>query len=249
LSPDILRKSRLEPMLAFQNVNTQMVNPFGDKFLDRREAGRQLALRLANFGGRDDVIVLGLPRGGVPVAFEVAQGLGARLDILVVRKLGVPGHEELAMGAIAADGVRVLNTDVLRMLSNVDGILAKVTAVEQRECERREKEYRVGRPAIELAGKSAILVDDGLATGASMRAAIGGARKRGATRIIVAAPVGAKETCASLSEEADEVVCLIQPADFFAVGKFYTDFSQTTGEEVRGLLAIADACWRARAEP
>jgi putative phosphoribosyl transferase len=225
-------------------VNIQIADPFDGKFPDRREAGRQLARRLASFGGGDDIIVLGLPRGGVPVAFEVAQGLRARLDVFVVRKLGAPGHEELAMGAIAADGVRVLNPDVLRMLPNADGILARVTAVEQRECERREKEYRGGRPAFDLGGKSVILVDDGFATGASMRAAIAGARKRGAARIIVAAPVGAQKTCATLSEEADHVLCLIQPANFFAVGKFYADFSQTTDAEVRALLAIADAGWR-----
>jgi predicted phosphoribosyltransferase len=225
-------------------VNIHIADPFDGKFPDRREAGRRLARRLVNFGDRDDVIVLGLPRGGVPVAFEVARELGARLDVFVVRKLGVPGHEELAMGAIAADGVRVLNPDVLRKLPDTEGILARITGIEQRECERREKEYRGGRLAFDLRGKSVILVDDGFATGASMRAAIAGARKRGAARIIAAAPVGARETCAALSEEADDVLCLIQPADFFAVGKFYANFSQTTDEEVRGLLAIADAGWQ-----
>ena len=215
------------------------MDPFGGRFADRRDAGCRLARRLSGFGGRDDVIVLALPRGGVPVAFEVAQGLGAPLDVIVVRKLGVPGHEELAMGAITPDGVRVLNRDVLRMLPDPDGTLAKVTAVEQRECERREKEYRNGRPALDLRENTVILVDDGFATGASMRAAVAGARKRGAARIVVAAPVGARETCADLGSEADEVLCLIRPPDFFAVGQFYGDFSQTTDEEVRELLARA----------
>jgi len=217
-------------------VNVQTPDQFDGGFADRREAGRQLARQLSRFAGRDDVIVLALPRGGVPVAFEVAQGLGAPLDVFVVRKLGVPGHEELAMGAIAADGVRVLNPDVLRMVPRAEEILARVTAVEQRECERREQEYRAGRPALDLRGKTAILVDDGFATGASMRAAVAVARKRGAARIIAAAPVGARETCAELGREADEVVCLIQPREFFAVGEYYVDFSQTSDEEVRGLL-------------
>jgi len=220
-------------------VSVQTSNQFGDHFADRREAGRRLVCRLSTFCGRDDVIVLGLPRGGVPVAFEVARGLGALLDVFVVRKLGVPGQEELAMGAITPDGVRVLNPKVLRRLPDAEGILAKVTAIEQRECERREKEYRDGRPASDLRGKTVILVDDGLATGATMRAAIGGARQRGAARIVVAAPVGARETCAHLGGEADEVFCLIQPQDFLAVGQYYGDFSQTTDEEVRDLLARA----------
>jgi predicted phosphoribosyltransferase len=173
------------------------------------------------------------------VAFEVAQGLSAPLDVFVVRKLGVPGQEELAMGAIAADGVRVLNPKVLRMLPDTVRILAAVTATEQRECERREREYRDDRPAIELSGKTVILVDDGFATGASMRAAVAVAKRRGAARIIVAAPVGARETCADLGREADEVVCLAQPPDFFAVGQYYADFSQTADEEVRALLTRA----------
>jgi putative phosphoribosyl transferase len=226
-------------MPALQTMNPQTSNQFGEHFADRREAGRRLARQLSIFGGRDDVIVLGLPRGGVPVAFEVAWGLGAPLDVFVVRKLGVPGQEELAMGAITPDGVRVLNPKVLRGLPDAEGIVAKVTAIEQRECERREKEYRDGRPAIDLRGKTVILVDDGFATGATMRAAVAGARKRGAARVVVAAPVGARETCAHLGGEADEVVCLIQPQDFRAVGQYYDDFSQTADEEVRDLLTRA----------
>ena len=234
--PGDLRAFCLETIPASKPVNVQTPDRFDGGFADRREAGRQLERQLSRFAGRDDVIVLALPRGGVPVAFEVAQGLGAPLDVFVVRKLVVPGHEELAMGAIAADGVRVLNQDVLRMVPRAEEILARVTAVEQRECERREQEYRAGRPALDLRGKTAILVDDGFATGASMRAAVAVARKRGAARIIAAAPVGARETCAELGREADEVVCLIQPREFFAVGEYYVDFSQTSDEEVRGLL-------------
>jgi putative phosphoribosyl transferase len=226
-----------EKMPALQSVNAQ--DPFGGQFSNRREAGRQLARQLSSFAGRDNVIVLGLPRGGVPVAFEVALALGAPLDVIIVRKLGVPGHEELAMGAIAAGGVRVLNREVLRLLPDAEGVLAKVSAIEQCECERREKEYRDGRPALELRGKTVILVDDGFATGATMRAAVAGARIRGAARIVVAAPVGARETCAVLGREADRVLCLIEPPDFFAVGQFFGDFSQTTGEEVRDLLTRA----------
>jgi putative phosphoribosyl transferase len=237
--PDDPRALCLETFPALKPVNVQPPNPFDGGFADRREAGRQLARRLSSFAERGDVIVLALPRGGVPVAFEVAQGLGAPLDVFVVRKLGVPGHEELAMGAIAADGVRVLNPDVLRMLPHAEGILAGVTAVEQCECERREKEYRDGRPALDLRGKTAILVDDGFATGASMRAAVALAKKSGAARIIAAAPVGARETCADLGREAHEVLCLIQPREFFAVGEYYADFSQTPDEEVRALLEQA----------
>ena len=224
-----------------KTVNAQNTDASGWCFSDRREAGRQLGRKLLCFAGRDDVIVLALPRGGVPVAFEIAQAIGASLDVLVVRKLGAPGQEELAMGAIASDGVRVLNPEVLRMLPNAIRALAKVTAVEQRECERREKDYREGRPALDLRGKTAILVDDGFATGASMRAAVAAARKRGAARIVVAAPVGARATREILEREADEALCLIQPADFFAVGKFYADFSETGDAEVRALLTQAKA--------
>jgi putative phosphoribosyl transferase len=223
-------------------VIARTTDPSSGQFKDRRDAGRQLARRLSDFAGRNNLIVLGLPRGGVPVAFEVAQALGAPLDVFIVRKLGVPGHEELAMGAITADGVQVLNWEILRMLPDADAVLARVAGVERCECERREKEYRAGRPALDLTGRTVVLVDDGFATGATMRAAVAGARARGVARIIVAAPVGARETCQALAREADEVVCLIGPPEFFAVGQFYVDFSQTPDEEVRGLLIQAAAC-------
>jgi putative phosphoribosyl transferase len=217
-------------------VKAQTTDQFEEQFTDRRDAGRQLARRLVDFAGRDDVIVLGLPRGGVPVAFEVAHALGAPLDIFTVRKLGMPGHEELAIGAIAPCGVRVINREVLQRLPGAERILDEITEDEQRECERREKVYREGRPALALKGKTVILVDDGIATGASMRAAVAGVRKMDVARIVVAAPAGAPETCEELIREANEVFCLIQPTDFFAVGEFYADFPQTSDEEVRALL-------------
>jgi putative phosphoribosyl transferase len=210
-------------------------------FRNRTDAGRQLAERLTAYAGREDVIVLGLPRGGVPVAFEVAMRLGVPLDVFIVRKLGVPGYEELAMGAIASGGVRVLNLDVVRQLSNANAIIEAVTARETGEMERREREYRDGRPAPELRGKTAILVDDGLATGATMRAAVAALKQRGVAKIVVAVPVGAPETCAEFQDEVDEAVCASAPEFFRAVGQYYDDFSQTTDDEVRELLATAVA--------
>src|SRR5881628_2919080 len=208
-------------------------------FANRTEAGRLLAKKLVKYAGRDDVIVLGLPRGGVPVAFEVAQRLGAPLDVFIVRKLGVPGFEELAVGAIASGGVRVLNEDVMRALPNADQIIEDVTAKEMAEVERREQSYRDGRPAPELRDRVAILVDDGLATGATMRAAIKALRQRGAAKIVVAVPVGPPDTCREFEDEADEVICASAPEFFQAVGQYYEDFSQTSDEEVRELLARA----------
>jgi predicted phosphoribosyltransferase len=210
-------------------------------FHDRRDAGRQLAARLTDYAGRSDVLVLALPRGGVPVAFEVAQALGAPLDVFLVRKLGVPGREELAMGAIASGGVRVLNDDVVRVLDIPDEVIDAVAAEEQQELERREREYRDGRPAPDVRGRAVILVDDGLATGSTMRAAVAALRRRGPARIIVAVPVGAAETCAALAEEADEAVCAYEPEHFAAVGLWYDNFTQTTDDEVRALLAAAAA--------
>ena len=210
-------------------------------FRDRREAGRVLTEHLRAYAGRDDVIVLALPRGGVPVGDEVARALGAPLDVFLVRKLGVPGYEELAMGAIASGGVRVLNDDVVRQLPNAAALIEAVTAQETRELERRELEYRDGRPAPELRGKTVIVVDDGLATGATMRTAVAALRQRGVAKIVVAVPVGAPETRAEFEEEVDETVCAITPGFFRAVGQFYEDFSQTTDEEVRELLARAAA--------
>src|SRR6059036_2588262 len=171
-------------------------------FSNRTEAGRLLAEKLLKYAGRADVIVLGLPRGGVPVAFEVAQRLGTPFDVFIVRKLGVPGFEELAVGAIASGGVRVLNEDVMRAIPNVDEVIESVTAKETAELERREQSYRDGRPAPELRDRVVILVDDGLATGATMRAAVAALRQRGVAKIVVAAPVGAPETCRELEQEA-----------------------------------------------
>jgi len=208
-------------------------------FPNRTEAGRQLAEKLIKYAGRADVIVLGLPRGGVPVAFEVAQRLGVPLDVFLVRKLGVPGFEELAVGAIASGGVRVLNEDVMRAIPNADEVIETVTARETAELERREQSYRDGRPAPELRDRVVILVDDGLATGATMRAAVKALRQRGVAKIVVAVPVGPPDTCREFEDEADETICASAPEFFQAVGQYYEDFSQTSDEEVRELLARA----------
>ena len=206
-------------------------------FSDRAEAGRRLGESLHSYRGRSDVIVLGLPRGGVPVAYEVAQSLQLPLDVFVVRKLGVPGYEELGMGAIASGNVSVLNQDVLRSLENAEANLEKVMAQEKLELERRETQYRLGQPFPLIRGQTVILVDDGLATGATMRAAALALKKQGAAKIVVAVPVGALETCRELSTQADEVICLIAPPYFHGVGQFYEDFSQTSDHEVQQLLA------------
>jgi predicted phosphoribosyltransferase len=208
-------------------------------FPNRTEAGRLLAKKLVKYAGRDDVIVLGLPRGGVPVAFEVARRLGAPLDVFIVRKLGVPGFEELAVGAIASGGVRVLNEDVMRALPNADELIESVTERETVELDRREQTYRNGRAAPELRDRVVILVDDGLATGATMRAAVKALRQRGVARIVVAVPVGPPDTCREFEDAADETVCASMPEFFQAVGQYYEDFSQTSDEEVRELLARA----------
>jgi len=208
-------------------------------FQDRTDAGRQLADELLSYARRDDVIILGLPRGGVPVAFEVAQRLRVPLDVFVVRKLGVPGHEELAMGAIAPGGVRVLNEDVLHIIPDAQAIVEMVTAIEREELERRERSYRSDRPPPDLKDHTVILIDDGLATGATMRAAVAALRQQGAAKIIVAVPVGAPSTCQDLKSGADEVICLQTPATFIGVGQYYADFSQTTDEEVRELLTAS----------
>jgi putative phosphoribosyl transferase len=210
-------------------------------FRDRREAGRVLAEQLRHYAGRADVIVLGLPRGGVPVAFEVARELRAPLEVFIVRKLGVPGYEELAMGAIASGGVRVLNDEVVRQLPQSERIIEGVTAAEMRELERREAEYRDGRAAPILREKTVILVDDGLATGATMRAAVMSLKRHEVASIVVGVPVAAPDTCAEFRDEVDEIVCAATPASFRGVGQFYQDFSQTTDEEVRELLARAAA--------
>ena len=207
-------------------------------FEDRREAGIALAAALEPYRGRDDVVVLALPRGGVPVAFEVAQALGAPLDVFVVRKLGMPGQPEFAIGAIASGGVRVLTQDV-----QVYGVsqeqIDDITSRELTELRRREREYRGGRPPLEVGGRTVILVDDGLATGASMRAAVGAVRARRPARVVVAVPVGAPSTCHEFMDVSDDVVCARTPEPFAAVGLWYRDFSQTTDDEVKRLLAEA----------
>jgi putative phosphoribosyl transferase len=208
-------------------------------FRDRAEAGQELAAKLRAHADRSDVLVLALPRGGVPVAFEVARALHAPMDIFLVRKLGVPGHEELAMGAIATGGVRALNEDVVRALQITEDELDAVAAEQQEELERRERAYRGERPAPNVRGRTVILVDDGLATGSTMRAAVAALRQQQPARIIVAVPVGAAETCAELHAEADETVCARTPTPFYSVGLWYDNFSQTTDEEVRDLLERA----------
>ena len=205
-------------------------------FADRVEAGQVLAARLAAYRDRDDVLVLGLPRGGVPVASEVARALKVPFDVFVVRKLGVPGHEELAMGAIASGGVRQINHDVVDALGIPANVIDAVAAREQRELERREHAYRGQRPPLALVNKTIILVDDGLATGSTMRAAIMAARQQQPARVIVAAPVGAVSACADLATEADDVVCVRTPEPFVAVGMWYRDFTPTSDHEVRSLL-------------
>jgi len=208
-------------------------------FHDRTDAGRQLADKLRRYAGRADVIVLALPRGGVPVGFEVAQALGAPLDVFMVRKLGVPGHEELAMGAIATGGIRVLNEEIVAQLCISKEALDAAAEREQRELRRRELAYRDDRPAPDVRGRIVILVDDGLATGSMMRAAVAALRKLEAGWIVVAVPVGAGDTCDVLRSEADDVVCVAQPEPFYAVGAWYGDFSQTSDEEVCELLREA----------
>jgi predicted phosphoribosyltransferase len=208
-------------------------------FRDRREAGRFLARKLTEYADRPDVLVLALPRGGVPVAFEVAQALHAPLDVFLVRKIGLPGHEELAMGAIASGGVRVLNNDVVRALGIPEDVIETVAAAEQQELERRERIYRGDRPPPDVRGRAVILVDDGLATGSTMRAAVAALRRQGPARIVVAVPVGARESCAEFECEADDVICARTPEPFYAVGLWYGDFSQTTDEEVHDLLERA----------
>jgi predicted phosphoribosyltransferase len=208
-------------------------------FADRVEGGRALGAALAGYAGRADVVVLGLPRGGVPVAAEVARALGAPLDALLVRKLGAPGQPELAVGAIAEDGVTLVNEDILASLGLDRSAIDRAIAVERPELERRLGAYRSGRPGVEVAGRTAILVDDGLATGASMEAACRTLAARGVARLVVAVPVAAAEACQRLRAFADEVVAVAVPTPFWAVGAWYRDFSQTTDEEVVDTLAAA----------
>lgn len=209
------------------------------RFSDRSAAGRLLAERLSGYAGRPDVLVLALPRGGVPVGYEIARMLAVPLDVLVVRKLGVPGHEELAMGAIATGGVRLLNQQAIAALGISPEAVLAVDRREQSELERREKSYRGTRPPLNVAGKTVILVDDGIATGSTMQAAIGSLRHRGVRRLVVASPVAPASVVATLSHVADEVTCVLTPEDFGGVGWWYDDFSQTGDGEVHRLLDAA----------
>ncbi len=205
-------------------------------FRDRVEAGRILATKLSAYKNRPGVLVLGLPRGGIPVAYEVAQELGAPLDVFLVRKLGLPGHEELAMGAIASGGVQVLNADVVNLFRVPLDVIDHIAAREQAELNRREQAYRQGRPAPVIEGRTVILVDDGLATGSTMRAAVAAVRQKAPERIVVAVPVAAPSTCDEFRDEVDEVICAETPEPFHAVGLWYEDFTQTTDAEIRELL-------------
>jgi predicted phosphoribosyltransferase len=206
------------------------------RFRDRREAGKLLAQKLLHYANHPDVLILALPRGGVPVAYEVALALNAPMDVFIVRKLGLPGHEELAIGAIASGGVRILNQDIIRALNIPEEVIEHVAQRELRELQRRERLYRGDRPMPEIRDGTVILVDDGLATGASMRAAVAALRTQNAKRIVVAVPTAAPETCADFETEVEEVVCAITPEPFLGVGRWYEDFSQTTDEGVRLFL-------------
>jgi putative phosphoribosyl transferase len=208
------------------------------KFRDRTEAGKMLAKRLTTYVNRQDVLLLGLPRGGVPVAFEIAKALNAPLDVCLVRKLGVLGHQELAMGAIASGGVRVLNDDVVNSWGISLQTIDEVAARELRELQRRDRVYRGDQPPPEVKNRTIILVDDGIATGSTMRAAIAILQKQQPQQIIVAVPVAPPTTCEQLRREVDQVVCLIMPESLYAIGLWYEDFSQTTDAQVRDLLAI-----------
>jgi putative phosphoribosyl transferase len=211
------------------------------RYRDRADAGRQLAAALWPLRNRPDIVVLALPRGGVPVGYEVASAFGAPLDVFLVRKLGVPGYSELAMGAIASGGSRILNDDVIRSFGVDHAALAAVEREEQRELERRERQYRDGRPLTPLAGRCVVLIDDGLATGATMRAAVQAVKTHSPAEVIVAVPVGSPGTCRDMEAIADRVVCARHPDDFAAVGQWYDDFRQTTDAEVHDLLTRGSA--------
>jgi putative phosphoribosyl transferase len=218
------------------SVSSSVQSAAGMRFRDRAHAGRVLARALLAYAGRDDVVVLALPRGGVPVAAELARALGVHLDVFVVRKLGLPGHEELAMGAVAPGGVLVLDHRLVRGLGIPDEVLQETVEKELRELERREAAYRAGRPPLDLEGRTVILVDDGLATGATMRAAALALRKYKPARVVVAVPVASAETCDEFRADVDEIVCALTPSPFHAVGLWHDDFPQTGDEEVRELL-------------
>src|SRR3981081_1087736 len=222
-----------------KDMNPVLVKP--GLFRDRREAGRLVAEKLAAYANRPDGLVLALPRGGVPVAYEVARALGAPLDVFVVRKLGVPGYEELAMGAVATGGGRVRTAQPVKRLGIPDHVIKAVTARERQELARRERLYRDGRPPPDISGRTVILVDDGLATGATMQAAIEALRQQNPARIVVAVQTASPDACEEMKAKADDVICAITPQPFDAVGRWYQDFSQTTDEEVGALLAQRSA--------
>lgn len=215
----------------YERVSTRLT-----RFHDRADAGRQLAAKLAAYVNRPEVLVLGLPRGGIPVAAEVARSLHALLDVCLVRKLGVPGHSELAMGAIASDGVPVLNNDIINWLEISDQTIRVVTAQELRELRRRDRAYRGNRPPPTISDRIIILVDDGIATSATIRAAISVIKPHHPAKLVIAVPVAPQEICKQLQTEVDEVVCLMTPEPFYAIGLWYEDFSQLTDAEVRALL-------------
>lgn len=206
------------------------------RFTNRTEAGKLLADALSGYAGRRDILILALPRGGVPVAYEVANALSAPMDLWLVRKLGVPGQEELALGALAGKNIRVLNYDIIDLLNIDETIIDTIVAREQTELERRNRLYRQGKPPPAIEGKTIIIIDDGLATGATMRVAISSLRQAGAAWIIAAVPVGAVSPCGKIEEEADELICLHTPEPFYGVGQWYNDFSQTSDDEVLALL-------------
>ena len=211
-----------------------------ERYRDRRHAGLELARYLADVKGQD-VVVLALPRGGVPVAFEVARALDAQLDVFVVRKLGLPGHPEFAMGAIASGGVRVLNDEVVRLYRIPEQAVEAIARDERHELERRERAFRSQRPPLDVGGRTVVLIDDGLATGSTMKAAVEAVRSLRPARIIVAVPVGSPDTCREFAAFADDIICARAPEHFAAVGQWYDDFRQTTDEEVRELLQAATA--------
>jgi putative phosphoribosyl transferase len=238
-----MRKARAVFAAAWQKARKPILLPARRcetmTFRDRHDAGRRLAQLLTHLAGRTDVVILGLPRGGVPVAYEVAAALQAPLDIFVVRKLGVPGQEELALGALASGGIRVLNQDVVTAVGISAEAIDAITRREHVELERRERLYRGERPAMEVKGKTVVLIDDGLATGSTMRAAAKALRAGDPAKIVVAVPVAARATCEALRSEVDEVVCAEIPARFIAVGEWYEEFAQTTDDDVRELLRLA----------
>jgi predicted phosphoribosyltransferase len=232
----MLESHATEVPLRHRDCSVDRERTMEEPYRDRRHAGAELARRLGHLKRRSDLVVLALPRGGVPVAYEVARSLEAPVDVFVVRKLGLPGHPEYAMGALASGGVRVLNDDAVRLYGIPNAVIDQIAREEQIELERRERAYRAGRPPFDLRGRVVVLIDDGLATGSTMRAAVQAVRARAPATVIVAVPVGSPDTCREFAAIADEIVCARSPDHFAAVGQWYDDFRQTTDEEVRALL-------------